>query len=101
MCSLPGVDDVLGASVPGEFEDAPARYASAKAQNNDAGTSPRTSPRPSEERPETDTTRPLRASGNRLVGIQGRSSDEGIIAWVHRYPLDTDVPLDQLRPWGV
>ena len=40
--SLPGLGDVLGARVLGEFGDAPDRYASAKSRKNYAGTSPRT-----------------------------------------------------------
>jgi transposase len=40
--SLPGLGDVLGARVLGEFGDDPDRYASAKCRKNYAGTSPRT-----------------------------------------------------------
>jgi len=40
--SLPGLGDVLGARVLGEFGDAPERYASAKSRKNYAGTSPLT-----------------------------------------------------------
>ena len=40
--SVPGLGDVLGARVLGEFGDAPDRYASAKSRKNYAGTSPRT-----------------------------------------------------------
>src|SRR6185437_6807244 len=40
--SLPGLGDVLGARVLGEFGDVPDRYASAKSRKNYAGTSPRT-----------------------------------------------------------
>ncbi len=40
--SLPGLGDVLGARVLGEFGDAPDRYASAKSRKNYAGTSPLT-----------------------------------------------------------
>jgi hypothetical protein len=38
--SLPGLGDVLGARVLGEFGDAPDRYATAKSRKNYAGTSP-------------------------------------------------------------
>ena len=38
--SLPGLGDVLGARVLGEFGDAPDRYASSKSRKNYAGTSP-------------------------------------------------------------
>jgi len=38
--SLPGLGTVLGARVPGEFGDAPDRYATAKCRKNYAGTSP-------------------------------------------------------------
>jgi transposase len=38
--SLPGLGTILGARVPGEFGDAPDRYASAKSRRNYAGTSP-------------------------------------------------------------
>ena len=38
--SLPGLGDVLGARVLGEFGDDPDRYASAKSRKNYAGTSP-------------------------------------------------------------
>lgn len=38
--SLPGLGDVLGARVLGEFGDDPDRYASAKSRRNYAGTSP-------------------------------------------------------------
>ena len=37
--SLPGLGDVLGARVLGDFGDAPDRYASAKSRKNYAGTS--------------------------------------------------------------
>jgi transposase len=40
--SLPGLGDVLGARVLGEFGDDPDRYANAKSRKNYAGTSPRT-----------------------------------------------------------
>jgi len=40
--SLPGLGDVLGARVLGEFGDDPHRYASAKSRKNYAGTSPLT-----------------------------------------------------------
>ena len=40
--SLPGLGDVLGARVLGEFGDAPNRYATAKHRKNYAGTSPLT-----------------------------------------------------------
>ncbi len=40
--SLPGIGDVTGARVLGEFGDASGRYASAKARRNYAGTSPLT-----------------------------------------------------------
>jgi transposase len=40
--SLPGLGDVLGARVLGEFGDAPGRYADAKSRRNYAGTSPLT-----------------------------------------------------------
>ena len=40
--SLPGLGDVLGARVLGEFGDDPDRYASAKSRKNYAGTSPLT-----------------------------------------------------------
>jgi transposase len=40
--SLPGLGDVLGARVLGEFGDAPERYARAKSRKNYAGTSPLT-----------------------------------------------------------
>ncbi len=40
--SQPGLGDVLGARVLGEFGDDPDRYASAKSRRNYAGTSPRT-----------------------------------------------------------
>lgn len=40
--SLPGLGDVLGARVLGEFGDDPERYKSAKARRNYAGTSPLT-----------------------------------------------------------
>ncbi len=40
--SLPGLGDVLGARVLGEFGDDPNRYADAKSRKNDAGTSPLT-----------------------------------------------------------
>ncbi len=40
--SLPGVGDVIGARVLGEFGDDPDRYATAKARKNYAGTSPLT-----------------------------------------------------------
>lgn len=40
--SQPGIGDVTGARVLGEYGDAPARYASAKARRNYAGTSPLT-----------------------------------------------------------
>jgi len=40
--SQPGLGDVLGARVLGEFGDAPDRYASAKSRKNYAGTSPKT-----------------------------------------------------------
>jgi hypothetical protein len=40
--SLPGLGDVLGARVPGEFGDDPGRYATAKHRRNYAGTSPLT-----------------------------------------------------------
>jgi hypothetical protein len=38
--SLPGLGTILGARVPGEFGDAPGRYATAKSRKNYAGTSP-------------------------------------------------------------
>jgi hypothetical protein len=38
--SLPGLGTILGARVPGEFGDAPDRYATAKSRKNYAGTSP-------------------------------------------------------------
>ena len=40
--SQPGIGDITGARVLGEFGDAPGRYASAKARKNYAGTSPLT-----------------------------------------------------------
>lgn len=40
--SLPGLGDVLGARVLGEFGDSPDRYADAKSRKNYAGTSPLT-----------------------------------------------------------
>jgi transposase len=40
--SLPGLGDVLGARVLGEFGDAPDRYTTAKSRKNYAGTSPLT-----------------------------------------------------------
>lgn len=40
--SLPGLGDVLGARVLGEFGDAPDRYTSSKSRKNYAGTSPLT-----------------------------------------------------------
>jgi transposase len=40
--SVPGLGDVLGARVLGEFGDAPDRYAGAKSRKNYAGTSPLT-----------------------------------------------------------
>jgi transposase len=40
--ALPGLGDVLGARVLGEFGDDPDRYATAKSRKNYAGTSPRT-----------------------------------------------------------
>jgi transposase len=40
--SQPGLGDVLGARVLGEFGDAPDRYANPKSRKNYAGTSPRT-----------------------------------------------------------
>lgn len=40
--SQPGIGDITGARMPGEFGDAPGRYASAKARKNYAGTSPLT-----------------------------------------------------------
>jgi hypothetical protein len=40
--SRPGLGDITGARVLGEFGDAPGRYASAKARRNYAGTSPLT-----------------------------------------------------------
>ena len=40
--SLPGLGDVLGARVLGEFGDDPDRYANAKSRKNSAGTSPLT-----------------------------------------------------------
>jgi transposase len=40
--SLPGLGDVLGARVLGEFGDAPDRYATTKSRKNYAGTSPLT-----------------------------------------------------------
>jgi transposase len=40
--SLPGLGDVLGARVLGEFGDAPERYANPKSRKNYAGTSPLT-----------------------------------------------------------
>ncbi len=40
--SLPGLGDVLGARVLGEFGDSPDRYATAKCRKNYAGTSPLT-----------------------------------------------------------
>ena len=41
-CSQPGIGDITGARMLGEFGDAPGRYASAKARKNYAGTSPLT-----------------------------------------------------------
>ena len=38
--SLPGPGTILGARVPGEFGDAPDRYATARCRKNYAGTSP-------------------------------------------------------------
>jgi len=40
--SEPGIGDITGARILGEFGDAPGRYASAKARKNYAGTSPLT-----------------------------------------------------------
>ena len=40
--SLPGIGDVIGARILGEFGDDPNRYASAKSRRNYAGTSPLT-----------------------------------------------------------
>ena len=40
--SQPGIGDITGARVLGEFDDAPGRYATAKARKNYAGTSPLT-----------------------------------------------------------
>jgi Transposase/Transposase IS116/IS110/IS902 family len=40
--SQPGIGDITGARILGEFGDAPGRYASAKARRNYAGTSPLT-----------------------------------------------------------
>ena len=40
--SQPGIGDITGARIHGEFGDAPGRYASAKARKNYAGTSPLT-----------------------------------------------------------
>ena len=40
--SQPGIGDITGARLPGEFGDAPGRYATAKARKNYAGTSPLT-----------------------------------------------------------
>lgn len=40
--SLPGIGDITGARMLGEFGDDPERYASAKCRKNYAGTSPRT-----------------------------------------------------------
>ena len=40
--SQPGIGDITGARILGEFGDAPGRYASAKARKNYAGTSPLT-----------------------------------------------------------
>jgi len=40
--SQPGIGDITGARILGEFGDAPSRYASAKARKNYAGTSPLT-----------------------------------------------------------
>jgi len=40
--SQPGIGDITGARVLGEFGDAPGRYATAKARKNYAGTSPLT-----------------------------------------------------------
>jgi hypothetical protein len=40
--SQPGIGDITGARILGEFGDAPRRYASAKARKNYAGTSPLT-----------------------------------------------------------
>ena len=40
--SQPGIGDITGARMLGEFGDAPGRYASAKARKNYAGTSPLT-----------------------------------------------------------
>ena len=40
--SQPGIGDITGARILGEFGDAPSRYASAKARRNYAGTSPLT-----------------------------------------------------------
>ena len=40
--SQPGIGDITGARIPGEFGDAPGRYATAKARKNYAGTSPLT-----------------------------------------------------------
>ena len=40
IASQPGLGPILGARVPGEFGDDPARYASAKARKNYAATSP-------------------------------------------------------------
>jgi hypothetical protein len=41
--SQPGIGDITGARILGEFGDAPGRYASGKARRNYAGTSPLTS----------------------------------------------------------
>src|SRR5260370_41362542 len=41
--SLPGIGDITGARILGEFGDAPGRYATAKARKNYAATSPLTS----------------------------------------------------------
>ena len=40
--SQPGIGDITGARILGEFGDAPGRYATAKARKNYAGTSPLT-----------------------------------------------------------
>ncbi len=40
--SQPGIGDITGARVPGEFGDAPGRYITAKSRKNYAGTSPLT-----------------------------------------------------------
>jgi transposase len=40
--SQPGIGDITGARILGEFGDAPGRYASAKARKNYGGTSPLT-----------------------------------------------------------